>query len=182
MRFTSLSLPDVMRIDLDPIADERGFFARLFCRDELRQHGIAFEVVQCNNTFTRQRGSIRGLHFQRPPKAEYKIVRCVRGAILDVAIDLRRDSATFGQHCSCELNDNNRSMMLIPPGFGHGFQTLVDDTELIYLHSESYSRQHEGGVQPTGPEVAIAWPLPIGDISVRDQQLPSLTHLEPIQL
>ncbi len=182
MQYTSLNLPEVIRIDQEQISDSRGFFARLLCGRELKEHGIDATVRQCNNTLTRERGSIRGLHFQRPPKAESKIIRCVRGAILDIAIDLRAGSPTFGKFSVCELTAENRSMLAIPPGFGHGFQTLTGDVELIYFHSEFYSPEHEGGVNPLDPALGIPWLLPAADISERDQTLPPISQLEPIQL
>ena len=182
MQFTPLEIPGVFRIDQNPIVDDRGFFARLLCREELQQHGINPAISQCNNTLTRRRGSIRGFHFQRPPKAETKIVRCISGAILDIAVDLREGSPTFGKFCTCELTASNRSMLAIPLGFAHGFQTLTDDVELIYFHSTSYSREHEGGVNPLDPQLAVAWPLPVSDMSERDKQLPGIQKLEPIRL
>jgi dTDP-4-dehydrorhamnose 3,5-epimerase len=182
VQFTPLEIPEVFRIDQNPIVDDRGFFARLLCCEELQQHGINPAILQCNNTLTRRRGSIRGFHFQRPPKAETKIVRCISGAILDIAVDLRDGSPTFGKFCTCELTASNRSMLAIPPGFAHGFQTLTDDVELIYFHSTSYSREHEGGVNPVDPQLAIAWPLPVSDMSDRDKQLPGIQNVEPIQL
>jgi len=171
-----------MRIDPSPISDDRGFFARIFCKEELGSQGVPFDLAQCNNTLTRRRGSIRGLHFQRPPKAERKIVRCVQGAIYDVAVDLRRDSGTYGQFCTCELSASNRSMLLIPPGFAHGFQTLTDDVELIYFHSEFYSPDHEGGVCPLDSVLGIPWPQSVAEISKRDQNLANFGQVEPIEL
>ena len=182
MQFKELSLPGVFRIDLDRIQDERGFFARIFCQNELAEHSLNARIVQCNNTLTRQIGTIRGMHFQRPPKAETKIVRCIRGAIFDVAVDLRAESDTYGQWCSIELNDQDRSMIYIPQGFAHGFQTLATDTELLYFHSEFYSQLDEGGLDPLDPAVAIAWPLPIQTMSARDRQQPLLTDLKAIEL
>jgi dTDP-4-dehydrorhamnose 3,5-epimerase len=182
VQFTPLEIPGVFRIDQNPIVDDRGFFARLLCCEELQQHGINPAISQCNNTLTRRRGSIRGFHFQRPPKAETKIVRCISGAILDIAVDLRKGSPTFGKMCTCELTASNRSMLAIPPGFAHGFQTLTDDVELIYFHSTSYSREHEGGVNPLDPQLAVAWPLPVSDMSDRDTQLPRIQNVEPISL
>lgn len=182
MRVTRLEVPDVIRIDPDPIADSRGLFTRLLCVDELDVHGIEFRMVQCNNTLTHRKGSIRGLHFQRPPQAEMKVVRCVSGAILDVALDLRCESPTRGRCCHSELTQDNRAMMIIPQGFAHGFQTLTDDVELIYFHSESYNADLEGGVNPLDPKIADVWPLPVVDLSDRDQQLPQLSAVEPIEL
>lgn len=182
MRITQLDIPDLVRLDPEPLEDSRGFFIRLLCVDQLAQHGIEFNMVQCNNTLTRRRGSIRGLHFQRPPKDELKIVRCVSGAILDVAIDLRSQSPTFGRCCSSELSAENRAMMFIPAGFAHGFQTLTDDVELIYFHSQSYSAELEGGVNPLDPDIAGVWPLSATEMSDRDRQLPGLAEVEPIVL
>ncbi|MEZ6128505.1 MAG: dTDP-4-dehydrorhamnose 3,5-epimerase [Planctomycetaceae bacterium] len=182
MQFTPLTIPQVMRIDLEPISDSRGFFARLMCCEKFRSQGINSHIQQCNNTLTRTKGSIRGLHFQRPPRAESKIIRCVRGAVLDVAVDLRQNSETFGQFCTCELTDDNRSMLAIPPGFAHGFQTLTDDAELIYFHSESYSPEHEGGVNPLDPAISIPWPLPVAEVSERDTDLPGINKVAPIKL
>lgn len=182
MRLTPLSIPAVLRIDLELKSDDRGFLARWFCGDTLRGHGVDFRLSQANHTLTRKRGTIRGLHFQRPPMAEQKIVRCIRGTVMDVAVDVRQGSATFGHHCCMELSESNRSMILIPAGFAHGFQTLEDDVELLYLHSCSYSPSHEGGVDAFDPHISIPWPQPVAERSDRDRQLPSLHLLEPIQL
>lgn len=182
MRFTKLSLPDVLRVDLDRIEDERGFFGRLFCQDEMTTNGIEMSVAQCNNTLTRRAGTIRGMHFQRPPKAEIKIVRCIRGAVYDVAVDLRSGSATYGHWCSVELDEQNRSMLIIPKGFAHGFQALSPDTEMLYFHSEFYSKSHEGGLDPLDATVAIRWPLPVQVLSERDRQNPRLSEVKAIKL
>ena len=179
---TQLEIPDVVQIDIDPVMDDRGFFARLLCCNELAENGIVPDIVQCNNTLTHQQGSIRGFHFQRPPRSESKIVRCVKGAVFDVALDVRAESPTFGQHCSSRLTDTNRSMMVIPPGFAHGFQTLTDNVELLYFHSDFYSPEHEGGVNPLDPRVAVNWPLPVTELSDRDEHLPQLQDVEPIEL
>lgn len=182
MLVTDLTLPGVVRIDIQPIEDSRGFFARFFCRDEFARFGIDATVSQCNNTLTRVRGSIRGFHYQRPPKAEHKIIRCVSGAIFDVAVDLRAGSPTFGKHCSCELTCENRAMMAIPPGFAHGFQALTEDVELIYFHSQPYSRELEGGVNPLDESLGVKWPLPASQMSERDLGLSGLSEVEPIVL
>jgi dTDP-4-dehydrorhamnose 3,5-epimerase len=179
---TQLAIPDVVLIDIDPVIDDRGFFARLLCCNELAENGIVSNIVQCNNTLTHQQGSIRGLHFQRPPKSETKIVRCIRGAVFDVALDVRARSPTFGQHCGSRLTETNRRMMVIPPGFAHGFQTLTNDVELLYFHSEYYSPEHEGGVNPLDSLVGVDWPLEVTEISDRDRSLPQLLDVEPIEL
>lgn len=182
MQFRELELPGVLRIDVHRIEDERGFFARVFCQREMVANGLSGEVVQCNNTFTRLRGTIRGMHFQRPPKAETKIVRCLRGAIFDVAVDLRVGSPTFGKWCGIELNGEDRSMVYIPQGYAHGFQTLEPETELLYFHSEFYSPTLEGGLHPLDPDVGIEWPLAVQSMSERDLRLPYLHDFAGLQL
>lgn len=150
------------------LADARGFLARLFCADELRDAGWDSSVAQINHTRTVKRGSIRGLHFQHPPKAEKKLVHCLRGEVWDVAVDLRRGSPTFLQWHAERLSADNGVALLIPEGFAHGFQTLADDVEMLYVHSVAYSAADEGGVHPRDARVAIAWPLPIEQLSPRD--------------
>lgn len=154
----------------------------MFCRHELNEHGLNTQIAQCNNSLTRQPGTIRGLHFQHPPQADSKIVRCIRGAIFDVAVDLRAGSETFGQWCSVELNDRNRSMIYIPEGVAHGFQSLAADTELLYLHSQFYSQPLDAGLNALDPDVAIKWPLPVRNMSVRDRQHPLLSGFRGIEL
>lgn len=187
MRFTKLAIPDVIRIEIDKIEDDRGFFGRMFCQQELAEQGIEFKIAQCNNTLTEHAGTLRGLHFQRPREsesrsAEAKIVRCFQGGVMDVAVDLRANSATFGRACSLELTAANRSMVYIPPGFAHGFQTLMPKTELFYFHSDFYSKPGEGGLHPLDSSVGIDWPLPVAQLSTRDQALPELSQLRPIEL
>ncbi|MDM0033296.1 dTDP-4-dehydrorhamnose 3,5-epimerase family protein [Variovorax sp. J22P271] len=148
--------------------DSRGFFSRFFCAEELRLAGFAQPVAQINHTLTRQRGTVRGMHFQHPPHGEDKLVSCLRGEIFDVAVDLRRDSPTFLQWHAEVLSSENGRSLLIPKGFAHGFQTLDDDTELLYLHSTPYVQSSEGGLNPADPALAIDWPLPLGELSARD--------------
>ena len=180
MIFTPLSLPGAFRIDLDRREDDRGFFARVFCAREFEAHGLPTLFVQMNTSFTRATGTVRGLHFQRPPMAEAKVVRCLKGAILDVIVDLRAGSPTYGQWTSVELDEDNRAMIYVPPGFAHGFQTQRPDTELLYLHSQFYSPGHEGGLAHDDPQLDIPWPLPIVGVSARDATFPTLDALEPI--
>ena len=180
MIFTPLNLAGAFRVDLDRREDARGFFARMFCADEFAQHGLAQRFVQVNTSFSRMAGTLRGLHFQRPPMAEAKLVRCLKGAIFDVIVDLRAGSPSFGQWTGLELNEDNRSMMYMPKGFAHGFQTLRPDTELLYFHSEFYSPADEGGLNHADPALAIAWPLAPAEVSARDLAHPSLQMLEPI--
>jgi dTDP-4-dehydrorhamnose 3,5-epimerase len=182
MKFTPLALSGAFRIDLDRRGDARGFFARLFCREEFAEHGLATDWVQMNTSYSRERGTLRGLHFQRPPMAEAKLVRCLKGAIRDVIVDLRAGSPTYGQHAAIDLDDDNRAMVYIPQGFAHGFQTLTPDAELLYMHSAFYSPAHEGGVHHADPDIGIAWPLPVAEISDRDRNFPFLNALDPIRL
>ena len=148
--------------------DSRGSFSRLFCADELDAAGIAMSIAQINESFTRRRGSIRGLHFQYPPYAEAKLVMCILGEIFDVAVDLRRNSPTFLKWHAEHLSEANGRSLFIPAGFAHGFQTLTDDCRLVYLHSAPYSPGSEGGLSARDPSLRIEWPLPIGELSHRD--------------
>lgn len=154
------------------IEDHRGFLSRFYCADEFREAGISKTVVQINQTLTRQKGAVRGLHFQHPPYAEIKLVSCLKGEIYDVAVDLRRDSPTFLHSHGEILSATNRKSLLIPEGFAHGFQALTEDCELIYLHTASYYAEAEGALNVTDPRLNIAWPLPIGDLSARDRNHP----------
>lgn len=157
------------------LSDERGFLTRLFCPDELVEYGWHGSVRQLNETGTVHKGTVRGLHFQRPPYAEIKLVTCTRGRILDVAVDLREGSPTFLQHFAVELSEENDASLLIPKGFAHGFQALTDDVRLIYAHSEAYVAEAEGGLHPEDPALAIRWPLPVQRLSARDAAHSSLT-------
>ncbi len=181
MKFVRLPLTGAYRVDLEPQGDSRGFFARLFCVEEFAKYRLETRWVQCNTSFTAATGTIRGLHFQRPPMAEAKLVRCVRGAIWDVIVDLREASNTFGRWHGERLDDQNRSMLYVPKGFAHGFQTLTDGVEMLYFHSEKYSRQHEAGLRWNDPAVAIDWPLKLTEQSGRDAGFPSVDTLEPIR-
>jgi len=153
--------------------DHRGSFARLFCAQELSALGMG-PIIQINHSLTRALGAVRGLHFQRPPKAEAKLVRCLAGRVLDVAVDLRAGSPTYLKWHAVELSAANRLALFLPRGFAHGFQTLTPDCELLYLHDECYSPEHEGGLRFDDPALAIPWPLPAADLSARDQGHPLL--------
>lgn len=180
MIFTPLPIAGAFRVDLDRRADARGFFARLYCAQEFAAHGLGTQWVQMNTSLSHRTGTLRGLHFQRPPAAEAKLVRCLRGAIFDVLVDLRAGSPTYGHWHAEELTHTNRAMLYIPEGCAHGFQTLMPDTELLYMHSAAYSPAHEGGLHHADPSLAIAWPRPIADLSDRDHRFPMLKDLEPI--
>ena len=155
--------------------DSRGFFSRFYCADALARAGHAFTIAQMNHTRTAARGSVRGMHFQRPPHAEDKFVSCLRGEVFDVAVDLRRDSPTFLRWHAQILSAENLTSLLIPKGFAHGFQTLGDNCELIYLHSAPYAPEAEGALHVSDPALAIAWPIPITGISDRDAKHPPIT-------
>jgi len=157
------------------LTDARGYFSRFFCAEEFADFGFKLPIAQINQTLTRQRGAVRGLHFQYPPHAEDKLVTCLRGEIFDVAVDIRRGSSTFLQwHAEILSADNCRSL-LIPQGFAHGFQALTDDCELIYLHSRPHSAAAEGALNTRDLVLRIDWPLAFTDISARDSQHPHLT-------
>lgn len=173
-RFEFLPTPlgGLTLIQRKPIADTRGFLARLFCAEQFRAAGWTKPVAQINHTLTRKRGAVRGLHFQRPPYAESKLVTCFKGKIFDVAVDMRHNSPTFLQlHCEILSAENDRSL-LIPEGFAHGFQALTEDCELMYLHTEPFNSEAEGGLNVADPKLAVAWPLPITDLSDRDRAHP----------
>lgn len=155
--------------------DDRGFLSRLYCADELTAIGLHSPIVQINQTVTHRSGTIRGMHFQRGAAAEDKFVSCLAGRVFDIAVDIRRDSPTFLQWHGIELSAENMRSFLIPKGFAHGFQTLDDDCELLYLHTAAYDPVAEAGVNPFDPAVAIDWPLPPTDISDRDQRRPLIS-------
>ena len=175
-RFQCIAMPieGVFVVERQRIGDSRGFLSRLFCADELADAGFRLPVVQINHTLTETAGTLRGLHFQHPPAAEDKLVSCVRGAVFDVAVDLRAGSPTFLHWHGVELSANNNRALIIPQGCAHGFQALVDCTELLYLHSQRYTPAAEGGVNPLDPRLAISWPLPVTIMSPRDTGYPHL--------
>lgn len=172
LKFTPLPLLGAHVIDLEKRGDERGFFARFFCESEFAQHGLASRFVQINTSFTGKQGTLRGMHYQLPPAAEVKVVRCVRGALFDMILDLRPRSSTFGQWTGAELSAENRTMMYVPEGFAHGFVTLVPDTEVIYLVSAQYVPQAERGVRFDDPKFAIRWPVVPTEVSEKDRNWP----------
>ena len=161
-------------IERKRLSDSRGFLSRLFCADELRETGWQLPIAQINHTLTRRPGAVRGLHFQHPPYAEFKLVSCIRGKVWDLALDLRRGSPTFLQWYAEILSPENGRALLIPEGFAHGFQTLDADCELIYFHSCAYNPGSEGAIHPKDPRVGVAWPREITEISDRDQGHPLL--------
>jgi dTDP-4-dehydrorhamnose 3,5-epimerase len=156
----------------DFLSDERGMFARSFCQNEFAKHGLDTVVAQCNVSFNRRRGTLRGLHFQSEPRAEAKLVRCTRGAVWDVIVDLRAGSGTRHQWFATQLNAENHTALYVPRGFAHGFQTLVDDSEVFYQMSEYYQPQLSRGVRWNDPVLGIDWPISRPILSERDRQLP----------
>ncbi len=175
MKFRALPLAGAHVIEPDPHVDERGMFARVYCQNELAEIGLDAPVAQVNHSRNSLPGTLRGMHFQYPPKAETKIVKCVRGAVFDVIVDIRQGSPTFlGWHGEV-LSADNMLEMFIPPGFAHGFQVLEPDSELIYLHTEFYSPGHEGGFGHDDPRVGIHWPRAVTVLSDRDASHPALS-------
>ena len=176
MHVAETPIAGVRVIESDAVRDERGAFARLFCARELASVLGARSIVQINHSITRRVGAVRGMHFQHAPHAEMKIVRCLRGRVLDVAVDLRRGSATLMKWTSCELSPESRRAFVIPAGCAHGFQVLEPDSELLYLHTAYYAREAEGGVRFDDPRIGIAWPLAPTDLSERDRNHPLLAQ------
>lgn len=179
MKLTSLPLPNLVYAESPLHQDPRGHFMRCFCTSELAQALGPHHIVQINHSRTESIGAVRGLHFQRPPHAEMKLVRCLRGRVFDVAVDLRPDSPTFLQWHSEILSPENTRMMIIPEGFAHGFQVMEPGSELLYLHTATYHPASEGGVSWNDPLLGIRWPLPVTDLSERDRQHPSLASQIP---
>lgn len=173
---TPTKLPGLTCVERKLLGDSRGFLSRLFCPEDLREAGWPEKsVAQINHTMTAKRGTVRGLHFQYPPHAEAKLVSCVRGTVWDVAVDLRKQSPTYLHWHAEEISETNCRALLIPEGFAHGFQTLSDDVQMIYVHSAPYAQTYEGGIAPNDPMLAISWPLAISELSERDRTHPPLS-------
>lgn len=172
MRFTPSALPDVVIVDVEGHVDTRGVFARTFCEEEFAAAGLPTRFVQSSVSFNTRRGTLRGLHFQAPPRPEGKVVRCTRGAIHDVAVDLRPSSATFLRWIGVELTADNRRALYIPPGCAHGFQTLTDDSEVLYLMTEFYAPEMARGVRWDDPMFGVKWPIADPTLSERDASYP----------
>ena len=172
MRFIPIHLAGAYLIEPELIADERGFFARTYCRDEFAELGLNPNLVQCNISYNKARGTLRGMHYQKAPYAEAKLVRCTQGGIYDVIIDLRNDSRTFTQWFGVELTAENRKALYVPEGFAHGFITLKDGTEVLYQMSEFFHAECAAGARWDDPVFSIQWPLDVKVISERDQNYP----------
>ena len=178
MIFTETTLPGAVVIEPERSADERGFFARTFCAREFTAHGLDARVAQCNISFNRAKGTLRGLHFQRPPDGEAKLVRCTAGRVYDVIVDLRADSPAFCRYLGIELSARNRTMLYVPQGVAHGFQTLEDESEVFYQMSAPYEGDAAAGVRWNDAAFAIAWPLAVSVISARDRSYPDFAGRE----
>jgi dTDP-4-dehydrorhamnose 3,5-epimerase len=172
MIFTETNLKGAYVVELQRFEDERGYFARSWCEREFKEHGLDSRLVQCNVSFNRRKGTLRGMHYQVPPFAEAKLTRCTRGALYDVIIDLRPESHTFLRWMAIELTPDNNKMVFIPNGFAHGFQTLEDNTEIFYQMSEFYAPECARGVRWNDPLFSITWPAAERTIAPRDQQYP----------
>jgi dTDP-4-dehydrorhamnose 3,5-epimerase len=170
--FTSTEIEGAYVVDLDRLDDERGFFARSWCRQEFTEQGLVADLVQANIAFTRHQGTLRGMHYQATPHEEAKLVRCTRGAAYVVALDLRRSSPSWTRWISAELTADNRRALYVPPGCAQGYQTLVDDTEAFYQMSSFYTPKAAKGVRYDDPQFKISWPLPVTMISDRDRDWP----------
>src|SRR5262245_1703841 len=174
MRFTPLSLSGAYLIQLEPRIDARGTFARTFCASEFAAEGLTESFVQANISTNLRAGTVRGLHFQNAPHREVKLVQCVKGSVYDVIVDIREGSATYLRWAGVELSDSNGVMIYAPGGFAHGYQTLSDGTNVLYLVSEFYAPEVEGGLRYSDPKLGIKWPLAVSDISEKDGQWPLL--------
>lgn len=179
MIFNQTALKGAYTLELERREDTRGFFARAFCQKEFEAHGLKPVIAQANVAHNRQKGTIRGMHFQSPPAAETKLVRCTRGAIIDIIIDLRPESPTFLQHVAVELTADNQRALYVPERFAHGYQVLEDNTDTSYMVGEFYSPPNERALRYDDPKLGLSWPLPLSVISDKDRDAPLLeTWLE----
>lgn len=179
MKFIETELDGAYVIELDLIEDERGFFARTFCANEFTEHGLAPVTAQSNLSFNHRAGTLRGMHYQLPPAAEAKLVRCTRGAIHDVIVDLRPESRTYLSHVGVELSEDNRRALYVPELFGHGYQALTDGAEVIYQVSEFYTPGQERGLRYDDPAIGIEWPMQVSVISEKDSSWPAFEARAP---
>jgi dTDP-4-dehydrorhamnose 3,5-epimerase len=171
MIFNPTPLAGAYTINVTPFEDNRGFFTRTFCEKEFAEHNLIEHFVQANHSGTKGKGVIRGMHFQHQPHSEVKLVKCVQGAIFDVIVDVRKDSPTFLKWFGAELSATNKTMMYVPAGFAHGFQSLTDYSEITYMVSNFYNKEAEGGVKYNDPTVNIQWPLPVSLVSDKDEAI-----------
>jgi dTDP-4-dehydrorhamnose 3,5-epimerase len=178
MIFTETKLRGAFVIDIERRDDARGFFARTFCQHEFEAHGLKPVIAQASLAFNVRKGTVRGMHFQYPPAAETKLIRCTRGAILDIIVDLRPESLTYLEHIAVQLDDENRRGLYVPERFAHGYQSLQDNTEASYQLGEFYTPSAEGGLLHDDPRLGLAWPLPVTVISDKDRAYRSLAEVE----
>jgi dTDP-4-dehydrorhamnose 3,5-epimerase len=176
--FTETKLAGAFVIDLDRKEDSRGFFARTFCQHEFADHGLKPTIAQANIAFNKRKGTVRGMHFQFPPTAETKLVRCERGAILDIIVDLRPESPTYLDHLAVELTADSHRALYVPERFAHGYQVLADETETSYQVGEFYTPEAEGGLRHDDPRLGLTWPLPVAEISEKDRAWALLDDVE----
>jgi dTDP-4-dehydrorhamnose 3,5-epimerase len=176
--FAELNLKGAFLLELERREDERGFFARAFCQNEFKRHGLKPVIAQANVAFNRRKGTLRGMHFQYPPHAETKLVRATRGTILDIIVDVRPESPTYLQHLAVELSADNGRALYVPERFAHGYQALEDGTEASYQVGEFYAPLSEGGLSPFDPRLGLPWPLPVSVISPKDA---SWKHLDEVE-
>ena len=169
LTLTPLPLAGLYLIERQQLGDERGFLSRLFCAQALAPAGWTQPIAQVNHTYTQRSGTVRGLHYQQPPHAEMKLVSCLRGQVWDVAVDIRAGSQTFLQWHAQRLGADNGCALLIPQGFAHGFQALTDDVDMLYCHSAAYASDHEAGLNPLDPRLAVKWPMDVAEMSARDR-------------
>jgi dTDP-4-dehydrorhamnose 3,5-epimerase len=179
MIYTETKLKGAYIIDIERREDSRGFFARAFCQKEFEAHGLKPIIAQANVAFNVKQGTVRGMHFQYPPAAETKLVRCTRGAILDIIVDLRPESPTYLDHIAVELSQDNQRSLYVPERFGHGYQVLRDSTETSYQVGEFYTPGSEGGLRYDDPRLRLQWPLPVASISEKDMVWKLLSDIEP---
>ena len=179
MHFSKTKLDGAYVIELERREDSRGFFARAFCQKEFADHGLKQLIAQANVAYNFKKGTLRGMHFQFPPAAETKLVRCTRGAILDIIVDLRPESPTYLQNIAVELNEENGRALYVPERFAHGYQALRDSTETSYQVGEFYAPDCESGLMHNDPRLGLQWPLPVAVISDKDQKFKLLDQIEP---
>lgn len=172
--FTDTTIDGLKLVQRKTLEDSRGFLSRFFCASDYASYGFNKNISQINHTLTKKSGTLRGMHFQISPFAEAKVVSCLSGEIFDVAVDIRKDSPTFLNWYGVILSAENKRSLMIPEGFAHGFQTLTDNCELVYLHSAPYNKQSEGGINALDPRLNISWPLPVTDLSDRDKSHPMI--------
>jgi dTDP-4-dehydrorhamnose 3,5-epimerase len=175
MKFSETKIPGVFLLELEKRTDDRGYFARAWCAREFQEQGLNPRLVQINTALSHKAGTLRGIHYQEPPFAEAKLVRCLRGAIFDVAVDLRPESPTFTEWVACELTADNGRMLYVPEGCGHGYQTLVDETEMLYQTSEFYAPQAARGALWNDAQIGVRWPLAVSEMSEADRNWPPLS-------